>query len=73
MDQNAIISKIKSQSVAKLRISAIAIVFTYREALVSRINVKNLFADALCTFGLCVFYRITGMTNHDTTTSATTG
>ena len=40
MDQNAIISKIKSKSVAKLRISAIAIVFTYREAFVSRIMLK---------------------------------
>jgi hypothetical protein len=40
MDQNAIISKIKSKGVAKLRISAIAIVFRYRQALVSRIMLK---------------------------------
>lgn len=40
MDQNAIISKIKSKSVAKLQTGAIAIVFRYRQALVSRIMLK---------------------------------
>jgi len=37
MDQNAIISKIKSKSVAKLRINTFAIVFRYRRTHVSRI------------------------------------
>ena len=41
MDQNAIISKIKSKSVAKLRINTFAIVFRYRRAHVSRIMLKN--------------------------------